>query len=123
VALVLLVAACGERPQPDDAGFHNVVAAGRTGPEVVFDATVLADPQQVGDHERIQVRARTGETLEIDHNTSLAQPVPVHTGDHVVVAGQYYDDSGFGGVHCTHAHTSTGCPAPGFIELNGKYYE
>jgi hypothetical protein len=121
--VLLVLAACGGRPQPDDAGFHNVASAGRTGPEVVFHATVLADPQQVGDHERIEVRAQTGETLQIDHNTSLAQPAPVHTGDQVVIAGQFYDDSGLEGVHCTHAHTSSGCPYPGFIEFNGSYYE
>jgi len=90
---------------------------------VVFHATLLADPQQVGDHEHLEVRAQTGETLEIDHNTSLAPFVPVHTGDHVVIEGQFYDDSGLEGVHCTHAHTSSGCPDPGFIEFNGKYYE
>ena len=118
-----MLAACGGRPQPDDSGLHGVAQAGRTGPEVVFHATVLADPQQVGEHEHLSVRAQTGETLEIDHNTSLAPWVPVHSGDHVVIAGEFYDDSGLEGVHCTHAHTSSGCPTPGFIEFQGRYYE
>jgi len=26
-------------------------------------------------------------------------------------------------VHCTHAHTSSGCPNPGWIEYNNSYYE
>ena len=69
------------------------------------------------------MRAATGETLEIDHNTSLAPSVPAHAGDKVVIAGRFYDDSGLEGVHCTHAHTSSGCPYPGFIEFNGQYYE
>lgn len=96
---------------------------GQSGPEVVFHATVLADPQQVGDHEHLEVRASTGETLEIDHNTSLAPWVPVHSGDKVVIAGQFYDDSGLEGVHCTHAQTSSGCPYPGYIEFGGNFYE
>lgn len=123
VAVVLALAACGGRPSPDDPGLHSVAQAGTTGAEVVFDATVLADPQQVGDHEHIEVRAATGETLEIDHNLSLAAWAPVHAGDRVVIAGQFYDDSGLEGVHCTHAHTSSGCPYPGFIEFRGQYYE
>ncbi len=117
------MAACGGHAQPDDAAFHSAAQQGRSGAQVVFDATVVADPQQVGDHQHIQVRAQTGESLEVDHNTSLAPWAPVHAGDHVVIAGQLYDDAGFEGVHCTHAHTSSGCPYPGFIEFGGQYYE
>ena len=90
---------------------------------MVFHATVVAEPQQVGDHEHLEVRAQTGEMVEVDHNTRLAPSVPVHAGDQVVIAGQFYDDSGLEGVHCTHAHTSSGCPYPGFIEFRGAYYE
>jgi hypothetical protein len=91
---------------------------------VTFDGTVAKDPVQVGNHEHLTVATPLGDTLEIDHNTSLATPVPAHTGDHVTVHGLLYIDPGpHPGVHCTHAHTSSGCPQPGWIELGGNYYE
>ena len=48
---------------------------------------------------------------------------PVQSGG-VVIHGQLYIDPGpHYGVHCTHAHTSSGCPSPGWIEYNNNYYE
>ncbi len=65
-----------------------------------------------------------GDRLEIDHNVNLSQWVPAHHGDTVTVHGQLYIDApGRQGVHCTHARTSSGCPAPGWILLHGTYYE
>jgi hypothetical protein len=40
-----------------------------------------------------------------------------------VIHGQLYLDARGPGVHCTHQQTSSGCPKPGWIQLNGKYYE
>jgi hypothetical protein len=91
---------------------------------VTFDATVLSDPVRSGSHERFQVKAATGEILEVDHNTGLATYVPVHTGDHVVIHGKLYIDPGPRiGVHCTHSHTSSGCPVGGWIQYANTYYE
>lgn len=124
VALALALVACGGRDTPDDQGLHQDIVSGTTGAEVTFDATVLTNPVQGGDHERFEVEDRTGEILEVDHNTSLAQDVPVHIGDGLVIHGQLYIDPGPRyGVHCTHAQTSTGCPNPGWIEYNNTYYE
>ena len=124
LALLLVAAACGVHAGADDGAFHSAVTGGRAGTEVTFDATVRAEPQAVGTHEHLQVTAATGETVEIDHNTTLAPWVPAHAGDPVIVSGQLYIDPGPRvGVHCTHAHTSTGCPSPGFVELRGQYYE
>jgi hypothetical protein len=123
IALCALVA-CGTRDAPDDQALHNAIANGRNGTEVTFDATVLANPVRSGDHEDFEVRAATGDLLEVDHNTSLAQYVPLHTGDAVIIHGQLYIDPGPRyGVHCTHAHTSSGCPDPGWIEFANDYYE
>ena len=109
---------------PDDQQFHRDVTNGANGAEVTFDATVLANPVESGGHERIQVRAATGERLEVDHNTTLAPFVPVKSGDPVVIHGQLYIDPGpTVGVHCTHAATSSGCPNPGWIEFQQNYYE
>ncbi len=123
-AAALLLTACGGRATPDDQRLHQDIQGNNAGAEVTFDATAVSNPQQSGDHERFEVRARTGEMLEVDHNTSLAQYVPLHKGDSLVIQGELYIDPGPRyGVHCTHAHTSSGCPNPGWIEFDNNYYE
>ena len=124
VVLVTCASACGGRESPDDNGFHQDVVNGTNGAEVTFDATVLNDPVESGGHERFEVKAATGEALEIDHNTTLAPSVPIHAGDAIIVHGELYIDPGPRiGVHCTHAQTSSGCPNPGWIEFANNYYE
>jgi hypothetical protein len=124
VAVLLTLAACGERATPDDQALHRDVVNGSSGAEVTFDATVLDNPVESGGHERFDVKAPTGERLEVDHNTTLAPYVPLHTGDKVVIHGQLYIDPGPRlGVHCTHAATSGGCPSPGWIMFGTNYYE
>lgn len=124
LAVALALLACGGRETTDDQGLHNDIVNSTNGAEVTFDATVLSDPVESGGHERFQVKASTGEVLEIDHNTTLAPSVPAHAGDTLVIHGQLYIDPGPKiGVHCTHAHTSSGCPNPGWIELGQNYYE
>ncbi len=113
VVLVICAWACGGRENPDDNGFHQDVVNGTNGAEVTFDASVLTEPVESGGHERFEVKAATGETLEIDHNTTLAPSVPIHD----------IDPGPRIGVHCTHAHTSSGCPNPGWIEFANNYYE
>jgi hypothetical protein len=124
LAIAIMLMACGGRETPDDQGLHQDIVNSTNGAEVTFDATVVNDPVESGGHERFQVKASTGEVLEIDHNTSLAPSVPAHAGDTLVIHGQLYIDPGPKiGVHCTHAHTSSGCPNPGWIELGQNYYE
>ena len=123
LAALLLLSCGGGREQPDDKGLHNAIKDGRVGAEVTFDGTVAAAPRQVGEHEHLIVTTPLGDRLEVDHNTSLAPAVPAKQGDRVVVHGELYIDPGQVGVHCTHAHTSGGCPYPGWIEYGGNYYE
>jgi hypothetical protein len=124
VLTVVLLVACSGRETADDQGLHQDIQGHTDGAEVTFDATLLTEPVESGGHERFEVRAPTGESLEIDHNTTLAQPVPAHKGDGVVIHGRLYIDPGPRyGVHCTHATTSSGCPDPGWIEFNNNYYE
>ena len=124
VALLLALTACGERDTPDDQALHRDVVSASNGAEVTFDATVLVNPVESGGHERFEVKATTGEMLEVDHNTDLAPYVPIHSGDQLIIHGQLYIDPGPRiGVHCTHAQTSSGCPNPGWIEFNNNYYE
>jgi hypothetical protein len=124
IALVFVVLACGGREVTDDQALHQDIVSDSNGAEVTFDATVLNDPAESGGHERFQVKVPTGEVLEVDHNTTLAASVPTHAGDQIVIHGQLYIDPGPRiGVHCTHAHTSSGCPNPGWIMLGQNYYE
>jgi hypothetical protein len=124
VAAALLIVSCGERPVADDQGLHRDIVNNSDGAEVTFDATVIDNPVESGGHERLEVKATTGEMLEIDHNTTLAAYVPVHTGDALVIHGRLYIDPGPRlGVHCTHATTSSGCPDSGWILFNNNYYE
>jgi len=121
---MFVVVACGGREVPDDQGLHQDIVSGTSGAEVTFDATVSNDPVESGGHERFQVKATTGEVLEVDHNTTLAPSVPIHAGDQLIIHGQLYIDPGPRiGVHCTHAHTSSGCPNPGWIEFAQNFYE
>lgn len=108
--------------QPDVAGLHADIAAGRSGAEVTFDATVIQPPASVGDHEQIEVRDALGDQLELDYNTQLGQWIPVRIGDELEVHGQLYIDPGRAGVHCLHAQTSTGCPEPGWVRYAGTTY-
>ncbi len=120
---LLALAACGGRATADDTAFHQDVVNGSAGAEVTFDATLIGDPIAVGDHEHLEVKAASGELLEVDHNTALAPWVPAHAGDKIVVHGKLYLDPGRTGVHCTHSQTSSGCPDSGWVELAGNYYE
>jgi hypothetical protein len=119
-----LMLACGGRDSADDQTLHQDIVTNANGAEVTFDGTVVNDPVGAGDHERFVVQVPTGENLEVDHNTKLATYVPVHSGDKVIIHGKLYIDPGPRyGVHCTHSHTSSGCPVPGWIEFNNAYYE
>src|SRR5713226_8586308 len=64
-AALIGVSACGGRESPDDQGLHQDIVNGANGAEVTFDATVLADPVESGGHERFEVKAATGERLEV----------------------------------------------------------
>jgi hypothetical protein len=124
VAMALVLSACSDHASTDNQALHRAIVDGSSGAEVTFTATALNDPVQSGDHERFSVRTATGEVLEVDHNTRLAQWVPFHKGDALVIQGELYIDPGPRyGVHCTHAQTSGGCPNPGWIEYNSNYYE
>jgi hypothetical protein len=109
-------------PKPDSNALHSDIAAGRSGAEVTFDATLVSEPTESGGHERMSVRDQLGDVLELDYNTSLGRVIPVHAGSSIVVHGQLYIDPGQVGVHCLHGQTSSGCPQPGWIQYAGATY-
>lgn len=91
---------------------------------MAFHATLITAPQRFGDHEHLIVSDPGGDRLEVDYNTSLGPWVPARVGDSMIVQGQLYIDSPTQiGVHCVHAHTSSGCPFPGFIKLGTQTYQ
>jgi hypothetical protein len=112
----------GRPPQPDVDALHSDIAAGRSGAEVTFTATLVGEPTESGGHERMSVRDQLGDVLELDYNTSLGRIIPVHAGSSIVVHGQLYVDPGQVGVHCLHGVTSSGCPEPGWIQYAGATY-
>ena len=123
-SLVLAGCDAGGRASPDDGATHQDIVQGRNGAEVTFHATLAGEPVESGGHERFTVTDPAGDRLEVDHNTTLARPVPVHSGGQLIVHGELYVDPGpVYGVHCTHAHTSHCCPVAGWIEYQGNYYE
>src|SRR4029078_6644944 len=81
--LLLLAGACGARDAPADQQFHHGVTSAADGAEVTFDATVLNNPVESGGHERFQVRAATGERLEVGQNKTLAPARALATRDNV----------------------------------------
>jgi uncharacterized protein DUF3465 len=109
-------------PRPDANAVHADIQAGRSGAEVTFVGTLVRDPTISGGHQRMLVRDRLGDTLELDYNTDLGPPVPVHRGASVTVHGELYLDPGQAGVHCLHARTSRGCPEPGWVRAGGTTY-
>lgn len=126
VALVLLLGVNvwlqQQPPRPDAMQVRRDVRAGQSNVEVTFVGRVAADPTKVGDHERILVQDRLGDTIELDYNTDLGQWVPAHEGDSLLIHGQLYVDPGRAGVHCLHSETSRGCPYPGWITYGSTTY-
>ncbi len=109
---------------PENAALHQDIVQNRSGAEVTFDATALTNPVDSGGHERLEVSDPAGDQLELDYNLDLGSWIPVSRGEHLLVHGQLYIDPGMHvGVHCLHAHTSAGCPLPGWIEYRGTLYQ
>jgi hypothetical protein len=121
---VRAVSGGSDHQAPNDSGLQQAVAGSQSGAEVTFDATLIQNPFRSGTHEHLIVSAAGVNRLEIDNNTDLAGWVPAHRGDSIAVRGQLYIDPGpTVGVHCTHRQTSSGCPSPGWIRYQNRYYE
>jgi hypothetical protein len=76
-----------------------------------------------GAHRVFEVNVGRANEVEIDANVDVMGNFPIHTGDKVVVRGEYYyDGDGREGVHWTH-HAIGGPHQPGFIVVNGQRYQ
>jgi hypothetical protein len=73
-------------------------------------------------HETFDIITPHGLHLRVVDNVSLAPPVPVHTGDNIVVAGQLIPTRRGAIVHDTHHCPGPGWHRGGWIEWNGRRY-
>jgi hypothetical protein len=121
LAVAVLLTACND---VDNAAFDSAYHS-MTSTEVTVRGTVTtllpdAPAGADGAHQRFDV-AVDGVSVEIDHNLSLAQRVPVTTGVTVVIHGQFEPDPGHPVIHYT--HHATGSHEGGWIQLDGSTYE
>jgi len=61
-------------------------------------------------------------TIKIEDNVDLTGPIPLKLGDHVHFRGEYVYDPRGGIVHWTHRDPRMR-HAPGFIEVNGRFFQ
>jgi Protein of unknown function (DUF3465) len=112
---------CGNA-KVDNPGFvHDLITSKAA--EVTVQGTVtklLPDSNGPdGLHEDFDIRV-AAETVEIDHNLTLAPRVPVVLGDVVEIHGQFEPDPGHLVIHYT--HHATGTHPGGWIKLHGHKY-
>jgi hypothetical protein len=65
-------------------------------------ARLLPDSYGRFQHQRFILRCSSGQTILIENDISIGRRVPVHTGDVVVVRGQYIWNAQGGLLHFTH---------------------
>jgi hypothetical protein len=73
-------------------------------------------------HETFDIITPHGLKLRIVDNVALAPPLPVHSGDNIVVAGQLIPAPGGALVHDTHHCPGPGWHRGGWIEWGGRRY-
>ena len=129
VAGVVLPAICGCAgvQSPDDAAVCAAYDGGRSHVEVVADGTItqLLGVQQgrASPHEGFLFRLASGCAIvvRVEVNTDFTGSVPLATGQHVLVKGEYEYYSRGGVIHWTH-HDPRGRHENGYIDANGTMY-
>ena len=106
---------------------HTALAS-HASAQVSFSGTVTSAPHFFygtnthAEHEAFDVRADSGDRVEIVDNVKLAPPVPVSAGNRVTIAGELVPDGSRGPlVHWTH-HDPAGVHPDGYIEFGGTRY-
>ena len=117
----MLLAGCGSS-KVDNATLLHDVQDNHAGEVTVQGrvTAVLPDSNGTdGPHEVFDLDV-SGQTVEIDHNLTLAPRAPVKPGDVVTVHGQFEPDPGHPVIHYT--HHATGSHPGGWIRLDGHRY-
>jgi hypothetical protein len=96
----------------------DVAVAGTVADEPMFFMGTRTHAQ----HETFDIITAHGLHLRVVDNVSLAPPVPLHTGDTIVVAGQLIPTNRGAIVHDTHHCPGPGWHRGGWIEWGGRRY-
>lgn len=126
-AAALAIGACSTAQSPNDADVCAAYSAGRSGVEVVADGTVTRvfgiQQGRVSPHEGFLFRLTSGCSVivRVEANTDFTGPIPLTTGEHVVVKGEYEYYPRGGVIHWTH-RDPRGRHENGYIEAGGRSY-
>ena len=127
VSAFILVALCACTPGPNDAALCADIASGSSGAEVIADGTVAqllgTSSGASGEHEGFVLRLGSAcrATLRVETNVSFTGPIPLRTGESVVVKGEYDRDPDGDVIHFTHRELRGHHPG-GYVEAGGTYY-
>lgn len=127
LALVALLCACSATQSPNDRAVCGSYAVGGSHTEVVADGTVThvfgIEPGVVSPHEGFLMRLASGCDLivRVEVNTDFTGPIPLRTGDRVIVKGEYEYYPRGGVIHWTHRDPRARHEG-GYIYAGGRLY-
>ncbi len=126
--MMFLASGCAAATQPDNANVCSIYSAQQSRAEVVASGKIVevlgTRRGPSGEHEGFLIRLsdRCDLLLRVETNVDLTGPVPLHTGQDVVVKGEYEFDPMGGVIHWTH-HDPRGRHEGGFVQADGRTYE
>ncbi len=121
------LAACSATQSPDDGAVCTAFGGGQSRVEVVADGTVTrvlgVQQGRVSPHEGFLLRLASGCSIvvRVEANTDFTGPIPLSTGERVVVKGEYEYYPRGGVIHWTH-RDPRGRHDNGYIEAGGRTY-
>ncbi|MGH7738480.1 MAG: DUF3465 domain-containing protein [Candidatus Tyrphobacter sp.] len=125
VMAVVALSSC--TPGPNDAALCRAIASSANGTEVVADGTVTqilgTHPGRSGAHEGFVLHLGSGcdASLRVETNVDFTGPIPLRTGERVVVKGEYDSDPDGSVIHFTHREVRGRHPG-GYVIAGGRYY-
>jgi hypothetical protein len=128
VALLCAAGCAGQPEPPDNAQICTLNREGASHAEVLAQGSIVtllgthAGPN--GDHEGffLKLSDRCDLVLRVETNVDLTGPVPLHTGETVIVKGEYETDPSGGVIHWTH-RDPRGRHINGYVQADGKTYD
>jgi Protein of unknown function (DUF3465) len=122
-----LLAACAATQSPNDRALCDAYAGGRSHVEVVADGSVTrilgVEQGRVSPHEGFLFRLASGcdVVVRVEANTDFTGPIPLKTGERVLVKGEYEYYPRGGVIHWTH-RDPRGRHEGGYIQAGGQLY-
>ncbi len=130
-AVLVLLCACSkapQRPSVENSAVYAAFASGTSRVEVsaigIVTRTLGMRTGPSGTHEGflMQTDGKRGLVVRVEDNVDLTGPIPLRTGEHVIVHGEYEYYPRGGVIHWTH-HDPAGRHENGYIEVGGKRYQ